>query len=116
MRSRLIGTVIAAAAASGLSLTGLVSPGEVVSTAEPDGLAVAIDALLDDPRLEGAMASVVIRDAATGDTLYERNPGQRLNPASNAKLFTSAAAMAALGPTSGSPPRCSVRPSLPVAA
>jgi serine-type D-Ala-D-Ala carboxypeptidase/endopeptidase (penicillin-binding protein 4) len=97
VRSRLIGTVIAATATTGLSLTGLVSPVAMVSTAEPDGLSVAIDRLLDDPRLEGAMASVVVRDAATGDTLYERNPDQRLNPASNAKLFTSAAAMETLG-------------------
>ena len=98
MRSRVIGTVIAIAATTGLSLVSGGAPALVAQTAEPDGLSVAIDALLDDPRLEDAMVSVVVRDANTGDSLYERNPGQRLNPASNAKLFTSTAAMHTLGP------------------
>ena len=97
MRSRLIGTVVAIAT-TGITFAGFTAPPSTVKTAEQDELSIAIDALLDDPRLRDAMVSVVVRDANTGDALYERNPGQRLNPASNAKLFTSAAAMDALGP------------------
>lgn len=61
-------------------------------------LSSAIDALLTDPRFDGATVSVVVRDATTGELLYERDSEQRLHPASNAKLFSSAAAMDMLGP------------------
>ncbi|OEJ40247.1 D-alanyl-D-alanine carboxypeptidase/D-alanyl-D-alanine-endopeptidase [Streptomyces agglomeratus] len=62
------------------------------------GLKGAIDTILTDPRLDGGAASVVVADAATGETLYQRDSGDRLMPASNTKLPTSAAAMAILGP------------------
>ncbi|MFD5321625.1 D-alanyl-D-alanine carboxypeptidase/D-alanyl-D-alanine-endopeptidase [Streptomyces sp. NPDC127098] len=65
--------------------------------ATPD-FAEALDRALADARLDGARASVVVRDAATGDTLYERGGDDRLMPASNTKLLTSAAAMEILGP------------------
>lgn len=104
MRSRLIGTITALTTTlslAGVSLAQGDAPPAAVdrapASATPE-LSTAIDELLDDPRLDNAMASVVVRDAATGEALYERNPGRRLNPASNAKLFTSAAAMDALGP------------------
>ena len=56
-----------------------------------------IDRLLTDARLDGAQASVVVADAATGTTLYNRNGDRRLLPASNTKLLTSTAAMELLG-------------------
>ncbi|WTB19287.1 D-alanyl-D-alanine carboxypeptidase/D-alanyl-D-alanine-endopeptidase [Streptomyces sp. NBC_00829] len=62
------------------------------------GLKGAIDRILADARMDGAAASVVIADAATGERLYRRDGGDRLMPASNTKLATSAAAMALLGP------------------
>lgn len=62
------------------------------------GLKGAIDAILADARMDGGAASVVIADAATGERLYQREGGDRLMPASNTKLATSAAAMALLGP------------------
>ncbi|MCS0639687.1 D-alanyl-D-alanine carboxypeptidase/D-alanyl-D-alanine-endopeptidase [Streptomyces sp. LP05-1] len=62
------------------------------------GLKGAIDAILADPRLDGGAAGVVIADATTGETLYQHDGGDRLMPASNTKLVTSAAAMALLGP------------------
>ncbi len=81
------------------NVAGAAQPAAVAAAAETDpALTTAIDTLLEDPRFEGSMVSVVVRDANTGDTLYERDPAQRLNPASNAKLFTSAAAMDGLGP------------------
>ncbi|AWI30271.1 D-alanyl-D-alanine carboxypeptidase/D-alanyl-D-alanine endopeptidase [Streptomyces tirandamycinicus] len=62
------------------------------------GLKGAIDTILADPRMDGGAASVVVADATTGERLYERDAGDRLMPASNTKLATSAAAMALLGP------------------
>ena len=41
---------------------------------------------------------VLVADAATGDVLYARNPDTYFMPASNAKLFTTALALATLGP------------------
>ena len=61
-------------------------------------LGAAIDTILADPRFQGSMVSVAVRDANTGEPLYERDVERRLNPASNMKLFSSAAAMDALGP------------------
>ncbi|QNN55134.1 D-alanyl-D-alanine carboxypeptidase/D-alanyl-D-alanine-endopeptidase [Nocardioides mesophilus] len=73
---------------------------QVVAAEAPGdpALTSAIDAILADPRFKGSMVSVAVRDADTGESLYEHEVDQRLNPASNMKLFTSAAAMDALGP------------------
>ncbi|GAA4906783.1 D-alanyl-D-alanine carboxypeptidase/D-alanyl-D-alanine-endopeptidase [Streptomyces coeruleoprunus] len=62
------------------------------------GLKGALDTILSDARLDGGAVSVVVADAATGDTLYQRDSGDRLMPASNTKISTSLAAMAVLGP------------------
>jgi PBP4 family serine-type D-alanyl-D-alanine carboxypeptidase len=45
-----------------------------------------------------ALAAVRVVSPARGQVLYERNADLSMNPASNMKLFTSAAAMAKLGP------------------
>jgi len=45
-----------------------------------------------------ALAAVRVVSPASGKVLYERNADLSMNPASNMKLFTSAAAMAKLGP------------------
>ncbi|NUS88995.1 MAG: D-alanyl-D-alanine carboxypeptidase/D-alanyl-D-alanine-endopeptidase [Streptomyces sp.] len=62
------------------------------------GLGTALDTLLADPVLKGGAAGVVVADADSGAVLYEHHPDDRLMPASNTKLFTSAAAMGLLGP------------------
>ncbi|MEU8827365.1 D-alanyl-D-alanine carboxypeptidase/D-alanyl-D-alanine-endopeptidase [Streptomyces sp. NPDC048636] len=62
------------------------------------GLGRAIDTLLDDPSLKGGAAGVVVADAGSGAMLYRHRPDDRLMPASNTKLLTSAAAMGVLGP------------------
>ena len=56
-----------------------------------------LEAILGQPGIAEAHASVLVRTAA-GDTLYEQEAAERLMPASNAKLFSSAAAMEVLGP------------------
>jgi D-alanyl-D-alanine carboxypeptidase/D-alanyl-D-alanine-endopeptidase (penicillin-binding protein 4) len=100
-----LGLTTAALTATGghLAATSKTAPAPVAQAApqaqqgDPE-LTAAIDAILADPRFRGAMVSVAVRDAASGDALYERDVDRRLNPASNMKLFSSAAAMDALGP------------------
>lgn len=73
-------------------------PANAAPTASPDGdLAAGLDAILKDGRLSGAAVDVVVRDARTGRLLYDRDGEQRVMPASNNKLQTSAAAFGILG-------------------
>ena len=57
-----------------------------------------IDAALGDPELAKAKVGVDVVDVESGKTLYARNDAGLFNPASNVKLFTTAAALAILGP------------------
>ncbi|MEW1840410.1 D-alanyl-D-alanine carboxypeptidase/D-alanyl-D-alanine-endopeptidase [Nonomuraea angiospora] len=56
-----------------------------------------INQILSDSRLTIARAGVVVKSAATGEELYATDAGKLLTPASNTKLFTSAAAAETLG-------------------
>lgn len=56
-----------------------------------------IDAALDKPALSGAVVGLEVVEVKTGKVLYARNVSTRLMPASNRKLFTSAAALELLG-------------------
>jgi D-alanyl-D-alanine carboxypeptidase/D-alanyl-D-alanine-endopeptidase (penicillin-binding protein 4) len=58
----------------------------------------AIDAILDAPPMDRAHFGVLAVDAATGRTLYARNPHQWFVPASNQKILVTAAAWSLLGP------------------
>ncbi len=62
-----------------------------------NGFASAADAVLAQPSAARAHWGISIVDAATGATLYARNDTQLFAPASNAKLFTTSAALALLG-------------------
>ena len=64
----------------------------------PATLEGQIDAALADPFLATAQVGVVAVDLASGETLYQRNGTVGLNPASNVKLVTTAAALGLLGP------------------
>ncbi|MER7457570.1 D-alanyl-D-alanine carboxypeptidase/D-alanyl-D-alanine-endopeptidase [Micromonospora sp. NPDC126480] len=84
-------------------VTAAATAGAPTATAESPApaatrLDATIDAILADSRLAGAQASVVVKNAATGETVYHRNGERRLVPASNTKLLTSAAALELLGP------------------
>jgi D-alanyl-D-alanine carboxypeptidase/D-alanyl-D-alanine-endopeptidase (penicillin-binding protein 4) len=61
-------------------------------------LQAQIDDVLKDPILSGARVGVAVVDVDTGKPLYTRNELGLFNPASNVKLFTTAAALALLGP------------------
>ncbi|MBN6053428.1 D-alanyl-D-alanine carboxypeptidase/D-alanyl-D-alanine-endopeptidase [Nonomuraea sp. RK-328] len=56
-----------------------------------------INQILSDSRLTIARAGVVVKSAATGEELYSTDAGKQMIPASNTKLFTSAAAAETLG-------------------
>jgi len=91
---------LAAVLVGGLAATITATTMTPSATAQPTGwqaLAADLDRILADARLRGAHAGVVVRDADTGEALYERGAVDRLLPASNNKLLTSAAALQALG-------------------
>ncbi|MEZ4701617.1 MAG: D-alanyl-D-alanine carboxypeptidase/D-alanyl-D-alanine-endopeptidase [Rhodothermales bacterium] len=64
----------------------------------PEQLARYIDTYLKQPDYENAIWAAYITDLNTGEVLYERNHKLSLMPASNAKLFTTAASLDQLGP------------------
>lgn len=61
-------------------------------------LVSAIDKELESELFSSTLAAVVIRDCKTDDILFAKHADVLLRPASNAKLFTSAAAVLALPP------------------
>ena len=56
-----------------------------------------VDAILAEPENERSFWGVLVADAGTGEILYVHNPARHFVPASNAKLFTTAMALATLG-------------------
>jgi D-alanyl-D-alanine carboxypeptidase/D-alanyl-D-alanine-endopeptidase (penicillin-binding protein 4) len=58
----------------------------------------ALRGIVDAAPLSGARTGVVVVDVESGAVLYAKDPDVLLNPASNVKLVTSAAALARLGP------------------
>lgn len=56
-----------------------------------------INQILADSRLTVGRAAVVVKSAANGEELYATDAGKLMTPASNTKLFTSAAAAETLG-------------------
>jgi len=61
-------------------------------------LAAQIDALLTDKSLAGGRIGILVERARGGPSIYKRNADERLHPASNNKLVTTAAALSLLGP------------------
>lgn len=89
MRARLVGP---------LALIALVFGGAAPVNAQDRGaLAADLDTILSAPGLDGADVGLVVRTAG-GDTVYTREANRRQQPASNAKLVTSVAALDVLGP------------------
>ena len=62
-----------------------------------DQLAADLDAILADPSLSRALVAVRIDSLATGHTLYARDAGRLVMPASNMKILTVAVAAERLG-------------------
>ena len=63
-----------------------------------DDLTAKLDAILDRPEYAAAKWGVLVVDAKSGKTVYERNPDKMATPASVTKLYSCAAALMAFGP------------------
>lgn len=61
-------------------------------------LGPTLRSIVEGAPLGGARTSVLVADVASGEVLYAKDADVLLNPASNVKLVTSAAALARLGP------------------
>ncbi len=59
----------------------------------------ALESIVENPAFEHAQIAVSVIDPATGRVLFEHNAGKNLLPASNGKLYTTAAALDLLGPS-----------------
>ena len=62
-----------------------------------DALSPVLDKILDAPALKGGITGAIVCRVDTGQVLYAHDADTRLIPASNRKLFTSAAALEVLG-------------------
>ena len=69
-----------------------------VQAAKPKPLANRISAILSDSDLARGFWGIEVVSLKTGKVLYSQNPDKLFTPASNTKLFTTAAAMALIGP------------------
>jgi serine-type D-Ala-D-Ala carboxypeptidase/endopeptidase (penicillin-binding protein 4) len=98
-RRGVVAAVAAVAAAVGGVVTQSAGAPAGPASAQATPLQQQLDSLLTDSRYDGSQVALVVRDATTGETLYDRNGDQRMLPASNTKLFTSTAAMHVLGPS-----------------
>src|ERR1043165_2340497 len=84
------GLAMAAALLAGLPASGSAQAGT--------RLTADLNALVTTASLRGANVGLVVSKADTGEVLYTKDGGTRQQPASNLKLFTSAAALEILGP------------------
>lgn len=80
----------------GISLVALAASPALV--AAPPPLPPAIAAIVESPEFKQAHFGLLVVDAKSGEVLVERDADRLFIPASVAKLFTTAAALADLGP------------------
>ena len=69
-----------------------------LSAADKKSLSARIDHVLSDPEVARGFWGIDIVSLSSGKTLYSRNEDKLFTPASNTKLFTTAAALALIGP------------------
>lgn len=72
-------------------------PSPAVATAAPDPIAGRLGTMISAKVRNGTWGAMVV-SLTRGDTLFARNPGASLNPASTMKLYTTALAFEELGP------------------
>src|ERR1700754_3208965 len=81
-----------------IGLVGTLSPlSSPAGAQDRSDLGADLDAILANPALAGADVGLVVKTLG-GDTVYQRSSDRRGQPASNAKIATSAAALEVLGP------------------
>ena len=88
-----VGTTIAVVATTDASAGTVLLP----ATASDAALVATLDQLLAGSRLTGSTVGMQVRDGVTGEIIYNHEADQRVIPASNEKLMTSAAALEVLG-------------------
>jgi len=69
-----------------------------LNAASQHSLVKRIDTVLADPDLARGFWGIEVVSLDTGKVLYTQNANKLFTPASNAKLFTTAAALALIGP------------------
>ena len=69
-----------------------------LQAAKPKPLANRVSAILSESDLARGFWGIEVVSLKTGKVLYSQNPDKLFTPASNTKLFTTAAAMALIGP------------------
>src|SRR5260370_6264809 len=81
-----------------LSIVLRTNPAQAASRQPHLSLQEQIDAILSQPDLARGYWGIEITSLTSGKVLYSLNPNKLLTPASNTKLFTTAAALALIGP------------------
>ena len=82
-----------------LLMTAIVAAAVSANAQQPmNNVDMAIDAMVSDPNFFNAQIGVLAIDINTGKTIAEYNPDMSLTPASNMKLFSTAAALEMYGP------------------
>jgi serine-type D-Ala-D-Ala carboxypeptidase/endopeptidase (penicillin-binding protein 4) len=96
--------IVLRTAATAVAALLLVSPLRVPAAAAPAATAAtreldaALGAILEAGPIGGARKGVLVADVVTGEVVFAKDADVLLNPASNVKLVTAAAALARLGP------------------
>ena len=80
-----------------LGILAIVVGGFVTLAAAADPLAMRVETVLKSPGYKSGHWGLLVVDAKTGATVFERNPDELFCPASVTKLFTTAAALVDLG-------------------
>ncbi len=80
---------------SAFAVAGTPPPG--ARAAEREALKAALQSVIDKSPLKTARVTVQVKSVDDGTVVFARDPDELLNPASNVKLYTAAAALVRLG-------------------
>src|SRR6266542_4149085 len=81
-----------------LAVVLIAQPAQAASRKPHVSLKKQIETILSEPDLQRGFWGIEITSATSGKVLYSLNPDKLFTPASNTKLFTTAAALALIGP------------------
>src|SRR6266536_3395917 len=81
-----------------LAVVLIAQPAQAASRKPHVSLKKQIETILSEPDLQRGFWGIEITSATSGKVLYSLNPDKLFTPASNTKLFTTAAGLALIGP------------------